>query len=36
MKAVLLSGRWAGRVRRLGLEQAASAFGDREEVVEAV
>ena len=28
MKAVLLSGRWAGRTRRLGLEQAAKAAGD--------
>ena len=28
MKAVLLSGRWAGRTRRLGLEQAAKASGD--------
>jgi transposase InsO family protein len=27
MKAVLLSGRWAGRTRRLGLEQAAKAAG---------
>jgi len=28
MKAVLLSARWAGRTRRLGLEQAAKAAGD--------
>lgn len=28
MKAVLLRGRWAGRTRRLGLEQAAKASGD--------
>ncbi len=28
MKAVLLSARWAGRSRRLGLEQAAKAAGD--------
>ena len=28
MKAVLLSGRWAGRARRLGLEQAAKAAGE--------
>ena len=28
MKAVLLSARWAGRNRRLGLEQAAKAAGD--------
>ena len=28
MKAVLLSGRWAGRTRRLGLEQTAKAAGD--------
>ncbi|MGD0113976.1 MAG: hypothetical protein ABSD48_19130, partial [Armatimonadota bacterium] len=28
MKAVLLSGRWAGRTRRLGLEQAAKAAGE--------
>ena len=28
MKAVLLSARWAGRTRRLGLEQAARAAGD--------
>ena len=28
MKAMLLSGRWAGRSRRLGLEQAAKAAGD--------
>jgi len=28
MKAVLLSGRWAGRTRRLGLEQAAKASGN--------
>ncbi len=28
MKAVFLSGRWAGRTRRLGLEQAAKAAGD--------
>ena len=32
MKAVLLSARWAGRSRRLGLEQAASASGDVAEV----
>jgi len=32
MKAVLLSGRWAGRSRRLGLEQAAKASGDGAEV----
>ncbi len=32
MKAVLLSGRWAGRTRRLGLEQAAKAAGDGAEV----
>jgi len=32
MKAVLLSGRWAGRTRRLGLEQAAKASGDGAEV----
>jgi len=32
MKAVLLSGRWAGRSRRLGLEQAAKASGDGGEV----
>jgi hypothetical protein len=30
MKAVLLSVRWAGRARRLGLKQAASAAGDGE------
>ena len=28
MKAVILSARWAGRTRRLGLEQAAKAVGD--------
>ena len=28
MKAVLLSARWAGRSRRLGLEQAAKATGE--------
>ena len=28
MKAVLLSARWAGRTRQLGLEQAATASGD--------
>ena len=28
MKAVLLSGRWAGRSRRLGLEQASRASGE--------
>ena len=28
MKAVLLSGRWAGRTRRLGLEQVVKASGD--------
>jgi hypothetical protein len=33
MKAVLLSARWAGRRRRLGLEQAASASGDSAEVM---
>ena len=33
MKAVLLSARWAGRTRQLGLEQAASASGDRAEVL---
>ena len=33
MKAVLLSARWAGRARRPGLEQAASASGDRKEVL---
>jgi len=33
MKAVLLSARWAGRVRQLGLEQAASASGDHAEVL---
>jgi len=33
MKAVLLSARWAGRTRQLGLEQAASASGDRAEVM---
>ncbi len=32
MKAVLLSARWAGRSRRLGLEQAAKASGDVAEV----
>ena len=32
MKAVLLSARWAGRARRLGLEQAAKASGDAGEV----
>jgi hypothetical protein len=32
MKAVLLSARWAGRTRRLGLEQAAKASGDGAEV----
>ena len=32
MKAVLLSARWAGRSRRLGLEQAAKAAGDGAEV----
>jgi len=32
MKAVLLSARWAGRTRRLGLEQAAKAAGDGVEV----
>jgi putative transposase len=32
MKAVLLSARWAGRSRRLGLEQAAQASGDVAEV----
>jgi len=32
MKAVLLSGRWAGRSRRLGLEQAAKASADGAEV----
>ncbi len=32
MKAVLLSARWAGRTRRLGLEQAAKAAGDGAEV----
>jgi len=32
MKAVLLSGRWAGRTRRLGLEQAAKASGDTAEL----
>jgi len=32
MKAVLLSARWAGRARRLGLEQAAKASGDVAEV----
>jgi len=32
MKAVLLSGRWAGRTRRLGLEQAAKASADGAEV----
>ncbi len=33
VKAVLLSARWAGRSRRLGLEQAASASEDRAEVL---
>jgi hypothetical protein len=33
MKAVLVSARWAGRTRQLGLEQAASASGDRAEVL---
>jgi hypothetical protein len=28
MKAVLLSARWVGRTRRLGLEQAAKAAGE--------
>ena len=28
VKAVLLSARWAGRSRQLGLEQAAKAAGD--------
>jgi len=28
MKAVLLRARWAGRRRRLGLEEAAKAAGD--------
>jgi hypothetical protein len=32
MKAVLLSARWAGRSRRLGLEQAAKGSGDVAEV----
>ncbi len=32
MKAMLLSGRWAGRSRRLGLEQAAKAAGEGAEV----
>jgi transposase InsO family protein len=32
MKAVLLSARWAGRSRRLGLEQAAQASGEAAEV----
>jgi transposase InsO family protein len=32
MKAVLLSGRWAGRTRRLGLEQAARAAGEGAQV----
>jgi transposase InsO family protein len=32
MKAVLLSARWAGRSRRLGLEQVAKAAGDGAEV----
>ncbi len=32
MKAVLLSARWAGRSRRLGLEHAAKAAGDGAEV----
>ena len=32
MKAVLLSARWAGRTRRLGLEQAAKASGGGAEV----
>jgi hypothetical protein len=32
MKAVLLSGRWAGRTRRLGLEHAAKAADERAEV----
>jgi transposase-like protein len=33
MKAVLLSVRWAGRTRQLGLERAASAPRDRAEVL---
>ena len=33
MKAVLLSARWAGRARRLGLEQAASASSDGAELL---
>ena len=33
MKAVLLSGRWAGRARRLGLEQAVRGAGDDAEVL---
>jgi transposase len=33
IEAVLLSARWAGRTRRLGPEQAASASGNREEVL---
>ncbi len=33
MKAVLLSARWAGRTRQLGLEQAAGASGDSAELL---
>jgi len=33
MKAVLLGARWAGRSRRLGLEQAAGASGDSAELL---
>ena len=33
MKAALLSGRWAGRTRQVGLEQAASASGDSGELL---
>jgi hypothetical protein len=32
MKAVLLSARWAGRRRRLGLEQEAKTSGDGAQV----
>jgi hypothetical protein len=33
MRAVMLSARWAGRARRLGLEQAASASAGSAELL---